>query len=165
MTNDTQNAGNVVLIRGACLWILMALLLAWTLVGLYNQIGFLEAIFPGKSTRVLQAHIDFLLMSALIFGFYAAKVGLPWHVRWAMVVGAFTNSSLFLMYAMFPVLDPAMEAYKPGGFWFQLFNIYLYSSLIVTSYGFGKAAVLVFRNSLATPREQKNCKRCGRNLA
>lgn len=165
MTNDTQNAGNVVLIRGACLWILMALLLAWTLVGLYNQIGFLEAIFPGKSTRVLQAHIDFLLMSALIFGFYAARVGLPWHVRWAMVVGAFTNSSLFLMYAMFPVLDPAMEAYKPSGFWFQLFNIYLYSSLIVTSYGFGKAAVLVFRNSLATPREQKNCKRCGRNLA
>lgn len=165
MTNDTQHAGNVVLIRGACLWILMALLLAWTLVGLYNQIGFLEAVFPGKSTRVLQAHIDFLLMSALIFGVYAARVGLPWHVRWAMVVGAFTNSSLFLMYAMFPVLDPAMEAYKPEGFWFQLFNIYLYSSLLVTSYGFGKGAVLVFRHSLATPPEQKNCKRCGRNLA
>lgn len=165
MTNDTQHAGNVVLIRGACLWILMALLLAWTLVGLYNQIGFLEAVFPGKSTRVLQAHIDFLLMSALIFGFYAARVGLPWHVRWAMVVGAFTNSSLFLMYAMFPVLDPAMEAYKPAGFWFQLFNIYLYSSLLVTSYGFGKGAVLVLRHSLATPPEQKNCKRCGRNLA
>ena len=60
MGNGIEHNGNVVLIRGACLWILMALILAWSLVGLYNQIGFLEALFPGKITRVLQAHIDFL---------------------------------------------------------------------------------------------------------
>lgn len=164
MTNKQQHAGNVVLIRGACLWILMALLLAWSLVGLYNQVGFIESLFPGKSSRVLQAHIDFLLMSALILGFYAAKVGLPWHVRWAMVVGAFTNSSLFLMYAIFPVLDPASESYNPAGFWFSVSNLYLYASLLLTSYGFGKAAVLVFRASLNESTEQ-NCKRCGRELA
>jgi hypothetical protein len=165
MRNDIQPNVNLVLIRGACLWILMALILAWCLVGLYNQIGFLEALFPGKITRVLQAHIDFLLMSALILGFYAARVGLPWHVRWAMVVGAFTNSSLFLFYAIFPTLDPATEIYAPDGVWFGLFNIYLYSSLIITSYGFGKGAVLVFRNSLDVQSKQKNCKRCGRDLA
>jgi hypothetical protein len=34
-------------------------------------------------------------MTALILGVYATKVPLPWHVRWAMVVGAFTNSSFF----------------------------------------------------------------------
>jgi hypothetical protein len=33
-------------------------------------------------------------MTALIFGFYATKFELPWYVRWAMVVGAFTNSRL-----------------------------------------------------------------------
>lgn len=164
MTNEKLQTVNVVLIRGACLWILVALILAWSLVGLYNQIGFFQAIFPGSTTRVLQAHIDFLLMSALILGFYAAKVGLPWHVRWAMVVGAFTNSSLFLLYAVFPVLDPVAEVYSPTGLWFELFNLYLYSSLIITSYGFGKAAVLVLKNSLGGEEQDKNCRRCGREL-
>lgn len=164
MTNSTH-VGNVVLIRGACLWILMALLLAWSLVGIYNQVGFLQAIFPGSPSRVLQAHIDFLLMSALILGFYAAKVGLPWHVRWAMVVGAFTNSSLFLLYALFPVLDPLSETFSPAGLWFGLFNFYLYSSLLITSYGFGKGAVIIFKSTLSDDVGDKNCKRCGRNLA
>src|SRR5690606_31641787 len=152
------HAGNVVLIRGACLWILMALLLARSLVGIYNQIGFLETLFPGKPMRVLQAHIDFLLMSALILGFYAARIGLPWHVRWAMVTGAFTNSSLFLLYAMFPVLDPLSEAYIPTGIWFTTFNVYLYLSLLVTSYGFGKAAVIIFRTTFDDDSNTTNCK-------
>lgn len=166
MTNHSQHAGNVVLLRGACLWILMALILAWILVGLYNQIGFLQQLFPGELRRILQAHIDFLLMSALILGFYGAKVSLPWHVSWAMVVGAFTNSSLFLMYALFPVLDPATEAYTPNGFWFNLFNVYLYSSLLVTSYGFGKGAVVVLRSTKSSADDtSQNCKRCGRRLA
>ncbi|WP_297813880.1 hypothetical protein [uncultured Methylophaga sp.] len=164
MTNKQEHAGNIVLIRGACLWILMALILAWALVGLYNQVGFVESVFPGKPSRVLQAHIDFLLMSALILGFYAARVALPWHVRWAMVVGAFTNSSLFLMYALFPSLDPATEYYTPSGLGFMLSNIYLYASLLVTSYGFGKAAVVVLKHSLINQVEDKNCKRCGRKL-
>jgi hypothetical protein len=81
-----------------------------------------------------------------------------------MVVGAFTNSSLFLMYALFPVLDPAAEVYTPSGAGFMLSNIYLYASLLLTSYGFGKAAVLVFKHSLANDAQSKNCKRCGREL-
>jgi len=164
MTNSTHT-GNVVLLRGACLWLLMALLLAWSLVGLYNQVDFFQAVFPGKPTRVLQAHIDFLLMSALILGFYAAKVGLAWHVRWAMVIGAFTNSSLFLIYAMFPVLDPLSETFTPAGLWSGVFNFYLYSSLLITSYGFGKGAVIIFKSTLANDVDEKNCKRCGRYLA
>lgn len=83
----------------------MALLLAWSLVGIYNNIG--------MPKRVLQAHVDFFIMSALILGFCAAKISLPWHVRWAMVIGAFTNSSLFLMYAIFPVLEPLHKTYYP----------------------------------------------------
>src|SRR5690606_18216664 len=105
MHRDSELAGNVILIRGATLWLLMALVLAWCMVGLGFGVPVLPTIFGGKFSRLLQAHLDFLLMSALIFGFYAARVPLPWHVRWAMVVGAFTNSSLFLMQAMFPVLD------------------------------------------------------------
>lgn len=138
---------NIVMLRGACLWIIMALILAWCMVGLNFGVQLpglpsLAEIFPGKQTRILQAHIDFLLMSALILGFYAARVALPWHVRWAMVVGAFTNSSLFLLMAIFPVLDSAAP---PVGFWPQLFQYYLFASLITTSYGFGKASVLILK--------------------
>ncbi len=148
MTKHSTHAGNIVMLRGACLWILMALLLAWSLVGLYNNIDIFKAILPGSPKRVLQAHLDFLIMSALILGFYAAKVFLPWHVRWAMVIGAFTNSSLFLMYAVFPVLDPLHETFNPVGMGPSIFNVYLYASLLITSYGFGKAAVLIFKSTL-----------------
>lgn len=145
---DIKHSGNVLLLRGAALWILMALLLAWCMVGLYNKVPYLDLIFAGKFTRLMQPHIDFLLMSALILGFYAAKVPLPWHVRWAMVVGAFTNSSLFLLQAIFPALDPTTAGQTPLiGIWSQVFEIYLFASLITTSYGFGKGAVIIFRST------------------
>jgi len=139
---DTKHAGNIVLIRGAALWILMALLLAWCMVGLNFGVSPLKIVFAGKFTRLLQAHIDFLLMSALILGFYAAKVPLPWHVRWAMVVGAFTNSSLFLLMAIFPALDSPTVP-PPAAF-----QVFLLASILTTSYGFGKAAVYVLRSTL-----------------
>lgn len=138
---DARHAGNIVLIRGAALWLLMALLLAWCMVGLNFGVVPVKAVFAGKFTRLLQAHIDFLLMTALILGFYAAKVPLPWHVHWAMVVGAFTNSSLFLLMAIFPALD-SPTAPPP-----ELFTLYLFASLITTSYGFGKGAVIVLRST------------------
>lgn len=138
---DARHAGNIVLLRGACLWLLMALLLAWCMVGLNFGVAPLKAIFAGKFTRLLQAHIDFLLMTALILGVYAARVSLPWTVRWAMVVGAFTNSSLFLLMAIFPVLDNPNQ--PPP----MIFTVFLLASVLTTSYGFGKAAVLVLRST------------------
>jgi len=161
---------NIILIRGAALWMLMALILAWLLVGLYNEIAFLQMLVPGRPVRVLQAHLDFLIMSALILGFYATKVRLPWHVSWAMVIGAFTNSSLFLLYAVFPMTDPLSELYQEMEFWSLAFTIYLYSSLLLTSYGFGKASVVVFKSTFtadenASTTKDPACKRCGRMLA
>ena len=40
-----KHAGNIVLIRGAALWLLMALLLAWCMVGLNFGVTPLKAIF------------------------------------------------------------------------------------------------------------------------
>jgi hypothetical protein len=53
-----------------------------------------HSCFAGKQSRLLQAHIDFLLMTALILGFYAAKVPLHWTIRWSMVIGAFYEFEL-----------------------------------------------------------------------
>lgn len=141
MQDNKQTIPNIVLLRGACLWLLMALLLAWCMVALGFNVPPFKLIFAGKFTRLLQAHIDFLLMTALILGFYAARVPLPWHVRWAMVVGAFTNSSLFLLMAIFPALDNP-ELSPP-----LLFQLYMFASLITTSYGFGKASVIVLMST------------------
>jgi len=143
MQQDKRHAGNIVLIRGASLWLLVAILLAWCMVGLNFGVAPLKLLFAGKFTRLLQAHIDFLLMTSLILGLYAARVTFPWHVRWAMVVGAFTNSSLFLLMAIFPALDNP-QIPPP-----QIFQIYLFASIFMTSYGFGKASVIVFRSTLS----------------
>lgn len=138
-SSDTEHR---MLLSGAALWLLMALLLAWCMVGLNFGVTPLKTIFAGKFTRLLQAHIDFLLMTALILGIAASRVRLPWTVRWAMVIGAFTNSSLFLLMSIFPSLDNP-ELQPP-----MLFQVYLFASLITTSYGFGKASVLILKSSL-----------------
>lgn len=147
----TQNARsnpetNVVLLRGAALWILVALVLAWCLVALKMEAPLMTAIFPGKFSRVLQAHIDFLLMSALLLGFYGTRIPFAWPVRWAMAVGAFTNSSLFLLQAAFPILDgPPAEGWAP-----TLFGVYLMASVITTSFGFAGACLTVLYASFRT---------------
>lgn len=145
MKRDVNHAGNILLLKGAALWLLMALLLAWCMVLLKFNIAWLESIFQGEFSRLLQAHLDFLMMSMLLLGFYAAGVSLPPPVRWAMVVGGFTNSSLFLLQAMFPVLDSPepSDAFFPG-----LFRLYLMASILLTSFGFGAAAVMVLRSTL-----------------
>ena len=134
MKQDPRHAGNVVLLRGACLWLLAALVLAWCLVGLDFGVPFVKAIFPGKFMRVLQAHLDFLIMTALILGVYAAKIPLPRTVRWAMVIGAFTNSSLFRCRALFP-FSTARRRRRTSRPAFSLLSA---ASLLLTSYGFGK---------------------------
>ena len=144
MKQKESYEGHVLLLRGACLWLLAALVLAWSLIGLAFDVPYIKDIFPGKYSRVLQAHLDFLIMTALILGFYATKVRLPWHVRWAMVIGAFTNSSLFVLLAVFPALDAQPP---PQGLSHSIYLTYLFGSLLLTSYGFGKAAVITLRST------------------
>ncbi len=137
------------LARGAALWLLAALLLAWCLVGLGFGVSAVKALFPGNFHRVLQAHIDFLLMTALILGIRATKTPLPPLVPWAMVIGAFTNSSLFLLMGLFPQLDPlAPAAAQSHSGLASLYEPYLFLSLIITSFGFGRAAVAVLKSTL-----------------
>jgi hypothetical protein len=140
MNQNDKHAGNLILIQGAALWLLVALVLAWCLVFMKLDMPFINVIFKDFN-RLLQGHIDFLLMSALIFGFYAAKVPLPWHVCWAMVVGAFTNSSLFILMSIFPSLSMPEE-----GFFKMVFGLFTMISVVITSYGFGRGAFIIFKS-------------------
>lgn len=147
MTRNSPETHNILLLRGAALWLLVALSLAFCLVGLAFGSPVLKAIFAGEHKRLVQAHIDYLLMSALILGFYGARVPLHWTIRWAMVVGAFTNASLFLLQAIFPILDqPSAEGLLPS-----FFKIYLMASLPTATYGFGGAAISVLVSTFRRP--------------
>ena len=54
--------------------------------------------------RLLQAPIDFLIMTALIFDIYTSRVEFLWHVSWTTVIDAVTKSSGFLFMSIFPTL-------------------------------------------------------------
>ena len=56
------------------------------------------------------------------------------------MVGAFGNSSLFLLQALFPVLDAPVPT---EGVFPALFHLYLMGSIVTTTYGFGAAALTV----------------------
>jgi hypothetical protein len=92
--------------------------------------------------------MDFPLMSALLLVFDAARIPFHWTIRWPMVVGAFTNSSLFLLQAIFPQLEaPALAE----GLSLLLCRPHTLASIVITTYGFAGAAVTTllatFRNA------------------
>ncbi|MEO0423367.1 MAG: hypothetical protein AAF184_13585 [Pseudomonadota bacterium] len=122
------------LLRGATFNFLVALAIAWLLMlTRVTPIPALLEVFR-DTDKLLSSHLDFLIMGAMILGFYGARIPLPGHVRWAMVIGAVTNSSLFLL--------SAMEMRPPFGL------VAVYGSVSLTTYGFGMASILVFRASL-----------------
>ena len=149
MASNSRHSGNVVLLRGATLWMVLTLILAWFLVLLKADVAFAKLIFKDFD-RLLQGHIDLLLMSALILGFYGAHVPFPWHVRWTMVIGALTNSAIFILQSVFPLLD-AHDTVTEAGAAIMVFRLFSAISLIITTYGFSMAAILVFRSTFDEP--------------
>ena len=138
MSRDSPSPerANAILVQAAMGVILIALLLAWTLV--FSRAIPVAAIggLIADYERLLQAHIDFLLMGALLLGFFAAGVRLPATVSGAMAIGAYTNPAGFLYLAFWPdqITTP--------------FLVFSLASFILTSYGFGRAAVLILRATL-----------------
>lgn len=138
---------NKLLLRASGIYLLIGLLLAWSLIGVYTDVPLVRSIFPGDPQRVLQGHIDFLLMTALILGVSAARLSLAWHVQWAMVIGAFTNSSIFIAFAMIPTLDPRSEVFLPESTGNLIAHYSIRMSFVITTYGFGGAALGLIRST------------------
>ncbi len=134
------------MLRGASLCLIVALILAWCLIGVYTLNSF-RSFFEGNPDRVLSAHLDFLIMSSLIFGLAATHVPLKSIIKWFMVVGAFTNSSTFLVFAIFPISDPASDLYATDLLANDIFEYGRYMSFIITTIGFGGGAVAVFKST------------------
>lgn len=136
MTSEDRHAGNVILLRVACISLLIALVLAWCLVGTHAiKLPAALALFKDPDS-LLSAHLDFLMMTMLLLGFYAAKVPLPVWVRWPMAIGSIGNPSSFLIESILP------GAENP------LIDLFIISSITLTTFGYGMAAIKVFRSSL-----------------
>src|SRR5215469_7121151 len=128
--------GNVLLIRTAVISLLIALVLAWCLVlGKGYKVPPVVAIFSNND-KLLAAHLDFLMMTMLLLGFYGTRVPLPAFVVWPIAIGSITNPTVFLIQSMSPRTH-LMEL--------QLFALV---SISITTAGYAMGAIRVFRSTL-----------------
>ena len=70
MPQDDRHSGNVILLRVACITLLLALVEAWCLVGTHvMQLPIALEVFKDPD-KLLSSHLDFLMMTMLLLGFY-----------------------------------------------------------------------------------------------
>lgn len=135
MTTE-KNSGSVLLLRTAGITLLIALVLAWclTFTKALKVPFFVELI---KSyDMLLSAHIDFLMMTMLLLGFYASRIALPKSVQWPMAIGSITNPGLFVVGAIL------------GGFEYPVLMAIVFISFSLATYGYGMGAIHLIRASL-----------------
>ena len=136
MSNEDKHAGNVILLRVACLCVLIGLVLAWCLVGTHAmELPAALALFKDPD-KLLSSHLDFLMMAMLLFGFYATKVPQAVYVRWPMAIGSITNPTAFLIEAVLPGVEH------------PLIGIFILVSITLTTFGYGMGSIKVFRSTL-----------------
>jgi hypothetical protein len=129
-----------VLLLGGAAMLFAVLSMAW--LGTFARWFVIKGVDGGlvKDYGVLiKAHIDFVLMSLYCLAIYAAAktagITIPTTACWLIVIGGFTNPSIFLI-----------AAFKTD-FWAALWvKIYTLLSFIVTTVGFIWAALVFLQN-------------------
>jgi hypothetical protein len=118
------------------LCLLLALVLAWCLVGVRSS-QFMKRCFPNYQ-YLLKAHLDFLMMTGLLFIFFLLFGHLgatpPPLIVVAMSIGSLANPSGFLALAVRP--DLPQQPMTPFGGLMAL-------SFTATTIGYGGAALYV----------------------
>lgn len=136
MESTDKHAGNVILLRVGMLSLLIALVLAWCLIFTRAlQLEFAIEIFK-QTDKLLSAHLDFLMMTMLLFGFYCVRVPLPKIANWGMAIGSITNPSCFLIESMY-------STHPPG--WYMSFAM---TSVTITTIGYALGAITLLRWTL-----------------
>jgi hypothetical protein len=124
------------LVGSLCLTI--ALILAWCLVGVRTT-GFMKRWFPSYQ-YLLKSHIDYLMMTGLLFIFFLLfthfQVTPPALIVVGMCVGSLVNPGAFLALAIKPDLPQ-----RPA----SVFGAMVSCGFVVTTIGYGGAAWVVAR--------------------
>jgi hypothetical protein len=127
-----------------CATMTMALLEAWCLSGIRHlQLDFMRRIFPSYQ-YLLKSHIDFLLMTGLLFVFYLVLTRLevtpPGLILLAIGIGSLLNPAGFLALAMKPDLPQTP---------FSVFGAIMAGSFVLTTVGYLGAAGFIAQAALA----------------
>lgn len=123
-----------ILLKGAVCMLFAALVLAW--VGIFTKLIVIRPVqaMIKDYEALIRAHIDLLLMSLFCLALYAVRIPLAEAACWMIVIGGFSNPSLFLLRA----LDPESPNTWPR----QIFRL---ASFATTSTGFGWAGCSIFQ--------------------
>jgi hypothetical protein len=123
--------GILAIVGSACMT--LALVLAWCLAGVRSS-RFIKRCFPNPQ-YLLKSHLDFLMMTGLLFIFFLVfehlRITLPLAIVVAMSVGSVGNPLGFLTLALKPDLPQ-----KPA----TLFGGLMVLSFTATTVGYGGAA-------------------------
>ena len=126
----------LVVVGSLCLTI--ALILAWCLVGVRTT-GFMKRWFPNYQ-YLLKSHIDYLMMTGLLFIFFLLfrllQLAPPALIVVAMSVGSLVNPAAFLALAIKPDLPQ-----RPA----SVFGAMVTCGFVLTTVGYGGAAWVVAR--------------------
>jgi hypothetical protein len=86
---------------------------------------------------LIKAHIDYILMAILNFGFYAvakaARVSLPIEACWLIAIGGFTNPTVFTIAML-----------KPDFWQFMWAKVYTAATFVISTIGFVWAGMTIF---------------------
>ncbi len=136
MNSITHTLPEILVVVGS-LCMALALVLAWCLAGVRSS-----AVMKGwfNYQYLLKAHIDFLMMTGLLFVFFLLFTHLrltpPAFVVIAMSFGSLANPLGFLALAFKPDMSQ-----RPG----SRFGAIMASCFVVTTIGYGSAAWIVAR--------------------
>lgn len=140
-----MHAGTSVLAVVGSVCMTLALVLAWCLAGVRSS-RFVKRCFPNPQ-YLLKAHLDFLMMTGLLFVFFLLfehlRLTPPMAIVVAMSVGSMGNPSGFLALAFKPDLSQ-----KPA----TPFGAVMVLSFTATTVGYGGAAWYVAHAIIHTAR-------------
>lgn len=119
--------------------LIVSLALAWLATTvMYIKPPWLTRRFP-RPQYLVKSHIDYLLMSLLLYVFFLLGVPLPGWMIACTIIGSATNPLFFILFAAMP--QPDLRPHAPIGIASTI-------SFIITTAGFGGAAVLVIQHHL-----------------
>ena len=143
--DPVMHAGTGVLAIVGSVCMTLALVLAWCLAGVRSS-RFVKRCFPNPQ-YLLKAHLDFLMMTGLLFVFFLVfehlRLTPPMAIVVAMSVGSMGNPSGFLALALKP--DLPQQPATP-------FGAVMVLSFTATTVGYGGAAWYVAHAIIHTAR-------------
>jgi hypothetical protein len=120
-------------ISGAAL-IMLSIATGWLIIAKrYLSLGIIERIIHDDE-KIVKAHIDYLMMSLILFVFFFTGINMPFAVILMSCIGAFANPSLFIFLSIKPDVNKNMGS---------AFSLISTITFLITTAGIGGGAFYI----------------------